>query len=524
MRQLSGLDSAFLNLENATQFGHVSGLSIFARPDTPGYQPYAAWKEQLEQRLHLLEPLRRRLAEVPLGLDHPFWINDPDFDLQFHVRHTAVPPPGSDQQLANVVGRIVARPLDRRRPLWLSYVIEGLADDRFAVLTVFHHAAVDGASGMELLTLMLDQHPEGGEISPPAEAWEAEAVPSDVQLLARTTVGLARKPVRAVLLGARTALEVGQATRNPVLIASANRVRRSLRGPLGTIVNLGRNRGEDRDRPPRLPSVRPPRTPFNRPIGPHRSLAIGSASLDAARAIKKAHGVTVNDVVLAVCAGGLRGWLTSHDELPDEPLVALVPVSIRNGKESDRWTNRVSMLSTVLPTDEPDPLERLRRVHNAMASSKEIFGALPAERLTDFAEFPAPAVFARAMRLSARLHLGSRLVPGNLVISNVPGPRRPLYAARGARLEHYFPVSVITEGQGLNITVQSYLDRLDFGLLCDPDLVPNVDAMLDAILAELDALTPTGGSSMEVAGDAVPREGQAATALTSPTDRLGGPS
>ena len=133
MRQLSGLDSAFLNLENATQFGHVSGLSIFTRPDVPGYEPYAAWKGQLEERLHLLEPLRRRLAEVPLGLDHPFWINDPDFELQFHVRHTAVPPPGSDEQLANVVGRIVARPLDRRRPLWLSYVIEGLADDRFAV-------------------------------------------------------------------------------------------------------------------------------------------------------------------------------------------------------------------------------------------------------------------------------------------------------------------------------------------------------------------------------------------------------
>jgi len=130
MRQLSGLDSAFLNLENATQFGHVSGLSIFTRPDIPGYEPYAAWKEQLEERLHLLEPLRRRLAEVPLGLDHPFWINDPNFELQFHVRHTAVPPPGSDEQLANLVGRIVARPLDRRRPLWVSYVIEGLADNR----------------------------------------------------------------------------------------------------------------------------------------------------------------------------------------------------------------------------------------------------------------------------------------------------------------------------------------------------------------------------------------------------------
>jgi len=493
MRQLSGLDSAFLNLENATQFGHVSGLSIFRRPDVPDYEPYAAWKEQLEERLHLLEPLRRRLAEVPLGLDHPFWINDPDFDLEFHVRHTAVPPPGSDEQLANVVGRIVARPLDRRRPLWLSYVIEGLADDRFAVLTVFHHAAVDGASGMELLTLMLDEHPEGTAIESPPERWEPETEPTDLELLARATVGLVRKPARAVLLGARTALELGQATRNPVLTGTANQVRRSLRGPLGTVLNLGRNRGEDRDPPPPLPSVRPPRTPFNRAIGPHRKLAIGSASLEAAKAIKNAYEATVNDVVLAVCAGGLRAWLEHHEALPDEPLVALVPVSTRTGEESDRWTNRVSMLSTLLPTDEPDPVKRLRCVHEAMASSKDIFRALPAEQLTDFAEFPPPAVFARAMRLSARLGLGSRLAPGNVVISNVPGPRRPLYAARGARLEHYFPVSVITEGQGLNITVQSYLDRLDFGLICDPDLVPDLDLMLDAILADVAALASSAG-------------------------------
>ena len=166
--------------------------------------------------------------------------------------------------------------------------------------------------------------------------------------------------------------------------------------------------------------------------------------------------------MLAVCAGGLRTWLERHDALPDDPLVALIPVSIRTGEETDRWTNRVSMLSTVLPTDEPDSVERVRRVHDAMTDSKELFQAIPAERLTDFAEFPPPAVFARAMRLSARLRLGSRLSPGNLVISNVPGPRKPLYAA-GARLLHYYPVSVITEGQGLNITVQSYLDELDFG-------------------------------------------------------------
>ena len=492
MKQLTGLDATFLHLETASQFGHVSGLSIFKRPDLPGYEPYARWRGQLEQRLHRLEPLRRRLAEIPLGLDHPYWIADPDFDLDFHVRHTAVPPPGSDAQLAKVVGRIVGRPLDRRRPLWLSYVIEGLADDRFAVLTLVHHAAVDGASGVELLSLMLDDDPNCPDVPPPTEPWRPERVPSDVELMARATLNLPRKPARAVMLSALLARDIGQATRNPVLVGAADQVRRGLRGPIGSVLNLGRDRGEDRDVPPTLPVGRPPRTPFNQPITPHRKLAIGSASLDTVRAIKSAFGVLLNDVVMAVCAAGLRTWLERHDALPEDPLVALVPVSIRTGEERDRWTNRVSMLATVLPTDEPDPLARVRRVHDAMVSSKELFQAIPADRLTDFAEFQPPAVFTRAMRLSERLRLGSRMPVGNLVVSNVPGPRKPLYAA-GAQLQHYYPVSVVTEGQGLNITVHSYLDKLDFGLVCCPELVPDVDDMLDAILAEVDRLADLAG-------------------------------
>jgi diacylglycerol O-acyltransferase / wax synthase len=496
MKQLTGLDATFLHLENSKQFGHVSGLSIFERPDTPGYDPYQAWRGQLEQRLHLLEPLRRRLAEVPLGLDHPYWVEDPNFDLDFHVRHTAVPPPGTDKQLTRTVARIVGRPLDRRRPLWLSYVIEGLSDDRFAVLTIVHHATVDGASGMELLTIMLDPTPEGIEVPPPTGTWEPERAPTDLQLLSRTALTLPRKPARAVLLTARTAREVGNATRNPALVGAADQVRRSLRGPLGTVLNFGRNRGEDRDPPPELPSIRPPRTPFNRPITPHRRLAIGTASLEDVKAIKNAFDVTVNDVVMAVCAAGLRRWLEQHDALPDDPLVALVPVSIRTGEETHRWTNRVSMLAADLPTDEPDPVARLRRVHDGMSNAKDLFKALPAERLTDYTEFPPPAVFARAMRLSARLRLGSRFTPGNLVISNVPGSRTPLYAA-GAKLLHYYPVSMIVEGQGLNITVQSYQDKLDFGLVVCPELVPDVWDMLDGILEEIDLLKEAAGPQQQ---------------------------
>jgi WS/DGAT/MGAT family acyltransferase len=492
MQQLSGLDAMFLHLETGAQFGHTASLSTFKRPDATDYEPYAAWRQQLEQRLHLLEPLRRRLVELPLGLDHPYWIEDPDFDLDYHVRHSAVPPPGRDDQLAEVVSRIVARPLDRRRPLWLSYVIEGLADERFGVLTVIHHATIDGASGMELMTLMLDADPGGGTVPAPDRAWRPEPIPGDLRLLGLGALGLARKPARAVLLTARTAAEIGRATRNPALVGAANRVQRGLRGRAGSVLNVGRRRSEDRDPPPSLPTIRAPRSPFNRPITPHRGFAIGSASLDAVKAIKNALAVSVNDVVLAVCAGGLRSWLELREALPGSPLVAVIPVSIRTGEEADRWTNRVSVLTAPLPTDEPDPVARVARVHEVMSGRKELFKAIPAERLTDFAQFPPPAIFARAMRLSARLRLGSRLGPSNVAISNVPGPRQPLYAA-GAELEHYYPVSTIFEGQALNITVVSYRDRLDFGLVCCPEIVPDLDYMLQAILEEIRGLAALVG-------------------------------
>src|SRR4051794_17762795 len=222
MKQLSGLDTTFLNVETGPQYGHVAGLCIFARPDTPGYEPYAAWRGQLEERLHLLEPLRRRLAEVPMGLDNPYWIEDPDFDLDFHVRHSAVPPPGRDDQLVEVVSRIVARPLDRARPLWLSYVIEGLSDDRFAVLTLFHHASIDGASGAELFSIMLDARVEGSDIAPPDRPWRPDQAPSGLDLMARGMVRLSLRPARAIYLGARAARELGKATRNPVLASFAD--------------------------------------------------------------------------------------------------------------------------------------------------------------------------------------------------------------------------------------------------------------------------------------------------------------
>lgn len=497
MKQLTGLDATFLYMESATQFGHVSGLSIFARPDDPDYDPLTAWTTEIGRRLHRLEPLRRRVRDVPLELDHPFWEDDPDFDLEYHIRHTAVAPPGDDHQLAELVARIIGRPLDRRRPLWESYVIEGLTDDRFAILSKIHHATVDGASGVELLSLMLDDSPDGSPgDDPDLGEWRPEPPQSDARVLAATAVSLARKPGRALVLGARTAREVGAATRNPFLVAAADQVRANLRGPLGSLLNLGRERAPEGEVAGALPTTTAPPTPFNGTITAHRRFALRSTSLASVKAVKGALGATVNDVVMAMCAGGLRRWLEEHDALPDRGLIAMVPVSIRTGEEEHRWTNRVSAIFSGLPTDEPDPLERVRKVHEAMVGAKGLHDAVPAEELTDFAQFAPPAVFARAMRTAFRLS-GRFTSPVNLVVSNVPGPRETLYTA-GAELLHYYPVSMIVDGQGLNITVQSYRDVLDVGLVACRELVPDLWDMLDAIVEELAVIGKAAGIDVEV--------------------------
>ncbi|MGI8754443.1 MAG: WS/DGAT/MGAT family O-acyltransferase, partial [Acidimicrobiales bacterium] len=502
MKQLTGMDASFLYMETGAQFGHVSSVSIYHRPPgQPDYSPLEAWRTQLQNRLHLLEPLTRRLRMVPFGLDHPYWVDDPEFDLDFHVRQTAVAPPGTDQQLADVTARIVGRPLDRNRPLWESYVVEGLSDDRFAILTKVHHSTVDGASGAELLTMMLDTDP-GGDPIEPGELVQGERLPTDMEMIGRAAANLARKPGRGLLLGIRTARDIGQATRNPVLVAAADQMRSGLRGPLGALLNRGRTREAAGEAVGARPS-RAPKTPFNAVISPHRRLALRSLPLADVKELKNAMGATVNDVVMAMCAGGLRTWLEAHGGLPDEPLVAMVPVSVRTGDEVERWTNRVSAIFATIPTDESDPLVRLAKMHDAMVESKQMFDAIPADQLTEFAAFPPPAVFAQAMRTATRLstRFGS---PVNLVISNVPGPRETLYSA-GAELQHYYPVSTITDGQGLNITVQSYRDTLDLGLVACRELVPDVWDLAQYMVDDLAAMSEAAGlKSRPVVKKAVP--------------------
>lgn len=490
MRQLSGIDVSFLNMETPSVFGHVSSLNIYDPAGAPGGAGLEATKQTILERMDLLVPFRRRLVEVPMGLDMPYWIEDPDFDIDFHVRHHAVPAPGSPEQLAEVVSRIVARPLDRSRPLWELYVIEGVDNGRLiAQLTKIHHAAIDGAAGAQMLAVILDTDRDFRPSGQPTE-WEPETAPTDDELLRITAREYLRRPEKFVRLGVRTMREFAAATQSGGLRALADIIAQPMPGPAGDLMRrrLRSQYGEDVDHPPALPPTQAPRTPWNASITPHRRFAYGSVPLEDAKTIRRAFGCTFNDVVMAVCSGTLRRYLTAHDCLPDESLIAMVPVSVRSGNEDDTYQNRVSAMLADLATNEKDPVKRLRRVQQSMTAAKTSFAAIPADTLQDYTQFAPPAVAARAMRMYSRLRIADRMNPPfNLIISNVPGPNYPLYSA-GAELKHFYPVSALADGQGLNMTVQSYNGNLDFGFIADRDLVPDLWTMMDHLQASMNEL------------------------------------
>lgn len=492
MKQLSGLDATFLYMETGSQFGHVSGLAVFKRPDKPGWSAYEAMREKLTRRLPDLEPLRRRLVEVPFRLDHPFWIEDPDFDLELHLRDSAIPPPGTREQLAALVARLIARPLDRQHPLWECYVIEGLAGDCFAVLTKLHHATIDGAAGAELITIFYDFERGRPDAAQNPSLPPPERIPTPGQLISKVFTSSLTKPAKLARLQVRTLRAVGDLTRNRGITGVAQLLR-IVPNPLGELVAARSRRDEDGIT--RLPERAAPHTPFNGVITPHRRVSLCSVSLSDVKGIKAVTGATVNDVVMAACAGGLRRYLLKHDALPDRPLVAMIPVSIRTGDEPDPWTNRVSGIFAIMPTTEADPLERLRRTREIMNDAKERFSLLPAASLVDYADFAPPALATRAARVAARLRIADRVgSPVNVVVSNVPGPRRKLYLDN-AEMLNYYPVSTITDGVGLNITVQSYCDTMDFALVACRELVPDLDDLADLIIDELKELAQASGAS-----------------------------
>ncbi|KZS60720.1 WS/DGAT/MGAT family O-acyltransferase [Mycobacterium ostraviense] len=487
MKQLSGLDAAFLYLETPTTFGHVTGLMIFERP-SPDYDPYAAVYAKFASLVGELEPLRRRLVEVPFGLDHPYWVVDPNFDLDFHIRELSLAKPGLVDQLAEQVCRIIARPMDRTRPLWEVYVIDGLADGRWALLTKYHHATIDGASGQLMLQIVTDTEPV---VPPPGEgpSWEPEKLPSTAELLGRTAGHLARNPFLAMRVQARIVGRLADAAGIHSVSSAASRAGDAVKWAAQLSL---RNRGS---RPNvSLPAITAPPTPWNKTISAHRRFAMRTTSLDNIKRLKDATGSTVNDIVMAICAGGLREYLLAHDALPDRPLRAMVPVSIRTGDEADPWTNRVSAIVAELPTNCADPVERVARCRKAMQDAKRTHELVPAAELVDLSRYSSSVLATTAVRLASRLRLADRVSqPFNVVISNVPGPRQPLYFA-GAKLCHQFPVSIVTDGQGLNITVVSYLDRLDFGFIADRELVPDVWDLADMHVAEITRLFGATGA------------------------------
>jgi diacylglycerol O-acyltransferase len=478
MKQLSGLDAAFLAMETSSVFGHVGSVCVVEPSMVKGPLTLDSVTGLVAARLHLIPPFRRRLVRVPLGLDQPYWIDDPDFDIEFHVRELALPSPGNDRQLADQVARLHARALDRRRPLWELYLIQGLAGGRQAIYSKVHHAAIDGVSGNDILTALLDLSPDGRpEDASPPPVWQGETLPSAAGMLARSGLSLAGHPLRAARLG------YGLARSLPAVATTMSRPRLPVVDSLFTRLTGHRE-------PDVLSGggLRAPRTPFNAPIGPHRRWAFASLPLAQVKDIKNAAGVTVNDVVMALSAGALRQWLVTHDALPDAPLVAAVPVSVRTDAQAGTAGNRVSSMIAPLPTHLADPLERLAAAHQAMSAAKDQHGALPAALLADVAEFAMPALAGQAARLAARLRLVERVNAFNLIVSNVPGPPIDLYYG-GAKLLAYYPLSAIADGQGLNLTVMSHGTQLHLGLIADRELVPDLDAIATWFREELDVLS-----------------------------------
>jgi WS/DGAT/MGAT family acyltransferase len=480
MRQLTSLDAQFLALESSNQTGHVAGLAILDPSSKEnGELTFQDICRLMEERLPLLPPLRWRLVEVPFGLDYPYWLDDPDFDLDFHVRELALPPGATRDKLADQVARIVSRPLDRARPLWELYLIHGLEDGQKALLTKIHHAVIDGLSGAEIMGVLFDLAPEGREL-PDAQANGVDRRPTELEMLTRGLMGLPRYPLRVLRSLPRALPNLDEAPVFSTLPGAGlvAKVTDRLTRPIssretGVLAHT---------------TYKAPKTRFNGRISPHRRFVFGQLDLDEVKAVKNKHRCTVNDVVVSICAGAVRSWLLKHDDLPADPLVVQIPVSVRTDEQMGTYGNRIMLMSAPFFTNEPNGVRRLEKTHRALAAMKEHHRALPAELLQDTNHFIPPAVFARAARATFAISTsGAGRPTWNLVVSNVPGPQFPLYCA-GARLVAHYPVSVITDGMGLNMTVMSYDGHMDFGIVADRDQMPDLWSLMDRLQDSLEEL------------------------------------
>ncbi len=441
--RLTAIDASFLVQEGPASHMHVGAVAIFEGPATP----FDDFLDQIRERLHLVPRYRQKLSFPPIESGRPVWVDDPSFNLEYHVRQTALPRPGSEEQLFNLTSRIFSQQLDRSKPLWEIWLIEGLADGHWALVTKTHHAVIDGISGVDLATVLFDLSPDGTVIAHPDEPWEPAAEPTTAELIASGAVGIAR----TVVGGARRLTSL--AVRPSEVLAE---VREGLEG-VGEIAWAGLNPAPD--------------TPLNVEIGPHRRLRVVRADLADFKLVKNALGGTVNDVVLTVVSGALRDWLRSRGVRTEGlELRALVPVSIRAKDEHHELGNRIAAMRGPLPVYVDDPVARLRVVRQSMDGLKESKQAIGAEVIAGAQNFAPPTILAQA----SRLNFSTRLF--NLIVTNVPGPQFPLYVA-GRRALDVFPVAFLPKNHALAIAIMSYDGQLNFGLLGDYDALPDIDAI-----------------------------------------------
>ncbi len=481
MQQLSSLDAQFLNVETSTTVGHVGSLIMLDPSTAPGGElTLDRVREVLEPRLHLAAPLRQRLVNVPLSLGRPYWIDDPDFDIEFHLREIGLPSPGDERQLGEQVARIHARPLDRTRPLWEMYLIHKVSDGRQALYSKVHHAAIDGVSGAEILATIMDVTVEPRMLEPPDEYWDPAPIPSAAELMSRGLASMATQPLEVMRTLPRALPHLADVP-GAALLPGAEAVSELA----DSLMRLATGGTAARDVTRRTISTPP--TPLNAPITAHRRFAYGSLPLDDIKLVKNAYAMTVNDVVMALCTTALRRWLLDHDGLPDTPIVVAVPVSIRTDDQQGDSGNLISVMLAEMPTHVADPVARLAQVQRGMGDAKEQFETVPATILQDLAAAIPTALSGLAARAIFQM-VAVGAFPFNLFISNVPGPQLPLYVG-GASVLGVYPVSAITDLTGaLNITLFSYNGALDFGLIACRELVPdvwNLIGYLDDALAEL---------------------------------------
>jgi diacylglycerol O-acyltransferase / wax synthase len=475
MQQLSSLDAQFLHVESSTTTGHVGSVLLLDPSTAPGGELTLDDVRDLhEQRLHLAPVLRQRLVPVPLALGRPYWTDDPEFDLEFHLREIALPGKGTYEQLGEQVARIHARPLDRARPLWEAYLIHNVEGGRSAFYSKIHHAAIDGISGAEILETILDITPEPREVDPPEEAW-SPSTPTLPGIAARAVTGMVRHPLTLLRTVPRSLPHVFD-------LPGASNIP-GVRTLNDLVALAGRMVGVSDGGPVR--ELRTPRTPLNAPITAHRRFAFGSLPLDEIKAVKNAYGMTVNDVVMTLTTSALRRWLLDRDGLPSTPIVVVVPVSVRT--EEGPGGNQVSVMLAEMPTHLRDPLARLEFVRESMNDAKRQFETVPATILQDLSAVIPTALSGLAARQLFRLVAVPGL-PFNLFVSNVPGPQLPLYVA-GARVTGIYPVSAVTDVTGaLNITLFSYHGALDFGLIAAREVVPDVWNLIGYLRDALDEL------------------------------------